>query len=134
MSHAARLTVRAAALTGLAALCRSYRVDAARLLRQVGLPAGVEDQPDRRIPVTAVNAVFIESSNEIGAFESGLVARYFGPVFSVVSGGFGTLAVVAFVAWAFPALRSMRTLTETKDDVRRAEAEEEEHRRLGTEG
>lgn len=83
---------------------------------------------------TAVNAVFIESSNEIGAFESGLVARFFGPVFSVVSGGIGTLAVVVFVAWAFPALRSMRQLTESREDVRRAEEESEEHRRLGTEG
>ncbi|MFM7053010.1 MAG: MFS transporter [Planctomycetota bacterium] len=83
---------------------------------------------------TAVNTVFIESSNEIGAFESGLVAKHFGPVFSVVSGGIGTLLVVGFVAFAFPALRGMRTMTETKDDVRRAEYEEEEHRRLGPEG
>jgi len=83
---------------------------------------------------TAVNTVFIESSNEIGAFESGLVAKWFGPVFSVVSGGVGTLLVVAFVAAAFPALRSMRRLTETKEDVREAEYAEEEHRRLGPEG
>jgi predicted MFS family arabinose efflux permease len=83
---------------------------------------------------TAVNSVFIECSNEVGAFESGLVARHFGPVFSVVSGGFGTLAVVAFVAFAFPDLRRMRRVQETKEDVRRAEYEEEEHRRLGPEG
>ena len=83
---------------------------------------------------TAVNTVFIESSNELGAFESGLVARFFGPVASVVSGGFGTLSVVAFVALAFPQLRSMRRLVETKDDVRHAEAEEEEHRGMGTQG
>jgi MFS family permease len=83
---------------------------------------------------TAVNTVFIESSNELGAFESGLVAKFFGPVASVVSGGFGTLAVVAFVALAFPQLRSMRRLVETKDDVRHAEAEEEEHRGMGTQG
>ncbi|MFZ9879951.1 MAG: MFS transporter [Phycisphaerales bacterium] len=83
---------------------------------------------------TAVNTVFIESSNEIGALESGLVAKWFGPVISVVSGGVGTLLVVAFVAAVFPALRSMRRLTETKRDVREAEYEEEEHRRLGPEG
>ena len=83
---------------------------------------------------TAVNTVFIESSNELGAFESGLVAKFFGPVASVVSGGFGTLAVVAFVALAFPDLRRMRQLVERKEDVRHAEAEEEEHRGMGTQG
>jgi len=83
---------------------------------------------------TAVNSVFIECSNEVGAFESGTVARSFGPVFSVVSGGFGTLAVVGFVAFAFPALRRLKRVDETKDDVRQAEYEEEEHRRLGPQG
>jgi len=87
---------------------------------------------------TAVNSVFIECSNELGAFESGLVASWFGPVVSVVSGGFGTLGVVAIVAIAFPALRRMRSLVESKEemrkDVREAEFEEEEHRRLGPEG
>lgn len=83
---------------------------------------------------TAVNSVFIECSNEVGAFESGLVARLLGPVFSVVSGGLGTIAVVAFVWTSFPALRRMQRLQESKEDVRRAEFEEEEHRRLGTEG
>jgi MFS family permease len=83
---------------------------------------------------TAVNSVFIECSNEIGAFESGAVAAWLGPVASVVSGGFGTLAVVGFVALAFPALRTMRRLQETSRDVREAEVEEEEHRRLGTGG
>jgi hypothetical protein len=83
---------------------------------------------------TAVNSVFIECSNEVGAFESGYVANLFGPVFSVVSGGVGTLLVVGFVALAFPALRQMQRLQESRADVRRAEAEEEEHRRLGTGG
>ncbi len=83
---------------------------------------------------SAVNSVFIECSNELGAFESGLVAAWLGPVVSVVSGGFGTLAVVGIVAFAFPALRRMKRLQETKDDVRQAEAEEEEHRGLGTQG
>ncbi len=58
MSQASRLTVRAAALTGLAALCRSYRVDAARLLREAGLEPGLENDPDRRVPVEAVNQAF----------------------------------------------------------------------------
>jgi len=60
--------------------------------------------------VSAVNSVFIESSNELGAFESGLVARLFSPLVSVVSGGIGTLAVVAVVALAFPQLRKLGKL------------------------
>jgi len=57
--------------------------------------------------VSAVNSVFIESSNEIGAFESGLVARLFNPVVSVVSGGIGTLLVVAGVALKIPQVRTL---------------------------
>ncbi len=54
--------------------------------------------------VSAVNSLFIGASNELGGFESGLVARFFGPVVSVVSGGVGTLLVV--LAWirGFPDL------------------------------
>ena len=77
---------------------------------------------------TAVNSVFIECSNEVGAYESGLVASWFGLVVSTVSGGVGTLAVAAIVAVSFPALRRMRTLTETREGIMRAELEEEEPR------
>jgi hypothetical protein len=52
--------------------------------------------------VTAVNAVFIVSSNELGAFESGLTAQFFGPVVSVVGGGIGTIIVVLAVIWIWP--------------------------------
>jgi MFS family permease len=52
--------------------------------------------------VSAVNAVFIGSSNELGAFESGVTAQLFGPVASVVGGGVGTLLVVLAVMWAWP--------------------------------
>jgi MFS family permease len=54
--------------------------------------------------VSALNGLFIGTSNELGAFESGVVAQWFGPVFSVVSGGLGTLLVVAAMARAFPEL------------------------------
>ncbi len=54
--------------------------------------------------VSAVNGVFIGASNELGRFESGLVAAWFGPVFSVVSGGIGTLVVVATIAVVWPHL------------------------------
>ena len=61
--------------------------------------------------VSAVNSMFIISSNEIGAFESGLAARAFGLVPSIVMGGIGTLLVVATVAGLSPKLR--RTVVET---------------------
>jgi hypothetical protein len=62
--------------------------------------------------VSAVNSVFIESSNELGAFESGLVAKLFGPIFSVVSGGIGTMLVVAGIAWLWPEVRRLGRLEE----------------------
>jgi MFS family permease len=57
--------------------------------------------------VGAVNTMFIECSNELGGFESGLVATYFGPVASIVSGGIGTLVVLAGIAVAVPQLRRL---------------------------
>lgn len=60
--------------------------------------------------VAAVNSVFIECSNEVGGFESGLVAKLLGPVFSVVSGGVGTILVVIGMAWWIPELRRLRQL------------------------
>ncbi|HEY6140185.1 MAG TPA: MFS transporter [Thermoanaerobaculia bacterium] len=60
--------------------------------------------------VSAVNQIFIGSSNEIGAFESGVAARIIGVVPSVVFGGVMTLIVVtAVAAWSRP-LREMREL------------------------
>jgi len=55
--------------------------------------------------VSALNGLFIGTSNELGGFESGAVANLFGPVFSVVSGGVGTIIVVAIIAWLSPELR-----------------------------
>lgn len=62
--------------------------------------------------VSAVNFLFIGSSNELGGFESGLVAQLFSPVISVVSGGIGTLVVVLTWLRLFPGLRRVRTLSE----------------------
>src|SRR5690606_7253171 len=55
--------------------------------------------------VSAVNAIFIGSSNELGGFESGLIADWTNAVVSVVSGGIGTLAVVLAWSGLFPGLR-----------------------------
>src|SRR5262245_27113984 len=69
---------------------------------------------DMRGRVSAVNGMFIGISNELGEFESGMVAhafersddRAFGPTVSAVSGGVGTLLVVAAVALIWPQLRN----------------------------
>jgi MFS family permease len=55
--------------------------------------------------VSAVNMLFIGASNELGQFESGLTAHWFGTVPAVVLGGFGTLIVIALWSWLFPELR-----------------------------
>lgn len=78
--------------------------------------------------VAAVNSVFIESSNELGGFESGLVARLFTPVISVVSGGIGTVVVVLAMAWLIPELRRLGKLEMPKPEVERAIEEADEAR------
>lgn len=60
--------------------------------------------------VSAVNQIFIGSSNEIGAFESGVTARWWGAARAVVVGGVLTLGVVASVGWFVPALRRLGRL------------------------
>ncbi len=57
--------------------------------------------------VSAINGVFIGSSNELGAFESGLAARLMGLVPSVIFGGLMTLTVVGFTAKLAPKLRKL---------------------------
>src|SRR5580765_1309284 len=56
--------------------------------------------------VTAVDMIFIGTSNEFGQFESGVTAQWFGTVPAVVLGGIGTLLIVALWAWWFPDLRN----------------------------
>jgi hypothetical protein len=65
---------------------------------------------DRMGRVAAVSSFFIGSSNELGAFESGVAARLLGTVPSVVLGGGMTLATVALVAWRAPALRRLEAI------------------------
>ena len=61
--------------------------------------------------VSAVNQIFIGSSNEIGSFESGVAARLLGTVPSVIYGGLATLGVVGVTAWKTPALRKLDELS-----------------------
>jgi hypothetical protein len=60
--------------------------------------------------VASINQIFIGSSNEIGAFESGVAARLLGVVPSVVFGGAMTLVVTALTSWRSPELRQLRRL------------------------
>ncbi len=70
---------------------------------------------DKRGRVSAVNSLFIGTSNELGGFESGVTQHLFGPVLgqtmatgailSTVAGGFGTMVTVLVVAWLWPQIR-----------------------------
>jgi MFS family permease len=61
--------------------------------------------------VSAVEMIFIGASNEIGQFESGLTAQWFGAVPAVIMGGIGTLLITALWAWNFPELRRVEKLS-----------------------
>lgn len=65
---------------------------------------------DMRGRVSAIEGVFVGSSNQLGGFESGLTAQIFGPIVSVVGGGIGTILVVLIIARVAPELRRLRTL------------------------
>jgi hypothetical protein len=62
--------------------------------------------------VGAVNMLFVGASGELGEFESGITAAWFGTIPAVVIGGAGTLAVVAIWMWLFPPLRKVDRLTD----------------------
>jgi len=67
--------------------------------------------------VTAVDMIFIGTSNEFGQFESGVTAQWFGTVPAVVLGGIGTLVVIAVWACLFPELRQAGELHAIKSTV-----------------
>ena len=75
------------------------------ILVQVGTPNKMRGR------VNAVDMIFIGASNQLGEFESGLTAQWFGTVPAVVLGGVGTLVVIALWAWMFPELRQADKLT-----------------------
>ncbi|MDH1517908.1 MFS transporter [Acinetobacter johnsonii] len=80
----------ALAMTGA---CDSISVVIRQTILQIYPPENMRGR------VAAVNGMFVSSSNELGAFESGLAAKYLGPVIATVFGGSMTLLVVAF-SWA----------------------------------
>jgi MFS family permease len=62
--------------------------------------------------VSAVNRLFVGASNELGEFESGITATWFGTVPAVVIGGVGTIVIVAVWYRLFPSLREVDRLSE----------------------
>ena len=60
--------------------------------------------------VASINQIFIGSSNEIGAFESGVAAKLLGTIPAVLFGGTMTLLVVVATAWRNPHLRRLREI------------------------
>jgi MFS family permease len=73
--------------------------------------------------VTAVDMIFIGTSNEFGQFESGVTAQWFGTVPAAVLGGIGTLVVIGLWAWLFPELRQAGELTAIRSEELRDPAE-----------
>jgi hypothetical protein len=67
--------------------------------------------------VSAVNTIFITSSNELGAFESGVSARLLGTMPSVVAGGIGTVLVVIAVAVIWPRLLRLGSLHDLESET-----------------
>ena len=61
--------------------------------------------------VSAVNSLFVGASNELGEFESGVTAQWWGAVRAVVAGGVGALAITGIWSVLFPELRSINQLT-----------------------
>jgi MFS family permease len=99
LSRSLPLSLAALALTGatdmVSVVVRSTMV-------QLGTPDHMRGR------VSAVNAVFIGASNEVGQFESGITAQWFGTVPAVIIGGIGTIVIVAAWARFFPELRRVR--------------------------
>ena len=81
------------------------------ILVQLGTPNSMRGR------VNAVEMLFIGASNELGQFESGITAAWFGTVPAVVLGGIGTLLVIAFWAWQFPELRNADQFISVQDEA-----------------
>jgi MFS family permease len=76
----------------------------------------IETPDEIRGRVSAVSAVFIGASNELGEFESGVTAGWFGLVPAIIFGGVATLVVTGLWAWWFPSLSRMDRFPVMHDD------------------
>jgi MFS family permease len=81
------------------------------ILVQLGTPDSMRGR------VNAVEMLFIGASNELGQFESGVTAAWFGAIPAVILGGIGTLVVVACWAWMFPELRNADQFVSVRDEA-----------------
>jgi MFS family permease len=97
VSHSLVLSLIALALVGATDM---VSVVVRGTLIQVATP------DEMRGRVNAVDMIFIGASNQLGQFESGVTAQWFGTVPAVILGGIGTLVVTALWAWGFPELRN----------------------------
>ncbi len=119
--HAGRVLLIAVACFGLCtiafALSRQFWLSAA-ILVAYGMCDGVSvvmrstimqlvTPDDMRGRVSSINGIFIGSSNELGAFYDGVMARLLGLVPAVIVGGFVTLGVVGITTWKAPRLRRL---------------------------
>src|SRR6267154_2367297 len=102
ISHSLTLSLIVLFMTGAADM---VSVIIRAMLVQIATP------DEMRGRVNAVDFLFIGVSNELGEFESGVTAQWFGAVPAVVLGGVGTLLVIATWAWIFPELRKADRLT-----------------------
>ena len=102
LSHSLWLSLVALAIAGAA---DTISVIIRGSLLQLGTP------PEMRGRVSAVNSLFIGASNELGEFESGLTAQWWGAVRATVFGGIGALAVAGLWSVLFPRLRQADELT-----------------------
>jgi hypothetical protein len=84
--------------------CDTVSVIVRSTMIQLGTPDAMRGR------VSAVNMVFVGASNEVGQFESGLTAQWFGAVPAVILGGVGTMLIVLLWAWRFPSLRRLDRL------------------------
>ena len=99
-------------LLSLAALCLLGAFDMVSVVIR-GTLVQLETPNEMRGRVSAVNAMFVTTSNQLGEFESGVTASWFGTVPAVVIGALGTLAVVGLWMWWFPELRERERLETT---------------------
>jgi len=75
----------------------------------------VKTPDEMRGRVNAVDMIFIGASNELGQFESGITAQWFGAVSAVILGGIGAIVITGLWAWMFPELRRVNELTMEKE-------------------
>jgi MFS family permease len=101
LSHVFALSFAALFVTGAGDMVSVY---VRGLVAQLNTPDAIRGR------VNAVTSMFIGASNELGGFESGVTARWFGTVPSVVIGGLATLGIVGLWVVLFPPLRRMKDL------------------------